>query len=88
MENEKDEGLVLGGNRKVDEKEEEKMEAVFQLIRRFQEARKRHGNESKRKTKVRKLNGEKASWLPSFEWEDFKYDIQFRRPPLIFPFFC
>ncbi|KDP28308.1 hypothetical protein JCGZ_14079 [Jatropha curcas] len=79
-----------------DEQEEQKVEEFFALIRSFQEARNRRKDQAlleekdrKKKTKLRKLNAEEqASWVPSFEWEDFNQEIQFRKSPLIYPRPC
>ncbi|WCJ22658.1 hypothetical protein M5689_004736 [Euphorbia peplus] len=77
-----------------DEVDEEKVEEFFALIKSFQEARNRRKDEvileeeerlMKRK-KVRRLNDEKPSWIPCFQWEDFTdHDIKFRTPPVILP---
>ncbi|XVF32951.1 hypothetical protein REPUB_Repub17cG0127100 [Reevesia pubescens] len=82
----------------VDEEQEDdqKMEQFFALIRNFQEARKRRKNEleqrddqeiskKKQNNKIRKLEDEQSSWVPTFEWADFTEEIEFRRPPIIFP---
>ncbi|XP_002515222.2 protein NIM1-INTERACTING 1 [Ricinus communis] len=94
MENGKitDEGSVCNAD-EDDEQEDQKVEEFFALIRRIREARNRRKDEvqeeEKRKNKIRRLNEEHPSWVPSFEWEDFTEEIQFRsRPPVIFPRPC
>ncbi|KAJ9171683.1 hypothetical protein P3X46_015012 [Hevea brasiliensis] len=86
MENEKV-GCVSNGEDA--EHEDQKVEEFFALIRRFQEARNRRKDQElvdkERKKKVRRLNEGQPSWVPSFEWEDFNEEIQFRKLPLIFP---
>ncbi|KAB2003233.1 hypothetical protein ERO13_D11G112050v2 [Gossypium hirsutum] len=96
MASEKENHVVNG----EDEEEEEKMEQFFALLRNFREARNRRKHEliqreqeeiskkkKKKKNKISKLgdDGEKSSWVPSFEWEDFTAEIEFRRPSIIFP---
>ncbi|TYJ09108.1 hypothetical protein E1A91_A11G118600v1 [Gossypium mustelinum] len=94
MASEKENHVVNG----EDEEEEEKMEQFFALLRNFREARNRRKHEliqreqeekskKKKKNKTSKLgdDGEKSSWVPSFEWEDFTAEIEFRRPSIIFP---
>ncbi|PPD69612.1 hypothetical protein GOBAR_DD33510 [Gossypium barbadense] len=40
----------------------------------------------KGENKVRRLNNnEQPSWVPSFEWADFNEEIEFRKPPIIYP---
>ncbi|MBA0589822.1 protein NIM1-INTERACTING 1 [Gossypium raimondii] len=96
MASEKENHVVNG----EDEEEEEKIEQFFALLRNFREARNRRKHEliqreqeeiskkkKKKKNKISKLgdDGEKSSWVPSFEWEDFTAEIEFRRPSIIFP---
>ncbi|KAK9265699.1 hypothetical protein L1049_004720 [Liquidambar formosana] len=76
-----------------DEQEEEKIEKFFALIKSFRDARNRRRSELKEleeeeKKKIRKLDGQRSSWVPSFKWEDFTQDVEFRRLPLIFPTPC
>ncbi|CAK7348489.1 unnamed protein product [Dovyalis caffra] len=92
MENEKVKGSVdnIG---ELDEQEDQKMEQFFALIRSFQDARNRRKDEMEEKQQKKKARGpndqeQQSSWVPSFEWEDFTKDIQFRNPPLIFPGPC
>lgn len=91
MEREKSKAYSNGED---EEQEDEKMEEFFALIRNFQEARDRRRNElkqketktEKRENKVRRLNNnEQPSWVPSFEWADFNGEIEFRKPPIIYP---
>lgn len=89
MENEKGGGSVYNGDE--EEQEDQKMEQFFALIKSFREARNRRKNEleeKEKKKKIRRSNEEQPSWVPSFEWEDFTEEIQFRRPPVIFPSPC
>ena len=81
-------------NGEDEEQEDQKMEQFFALIRNFQEARNRRKDElrqrdekikNKRQNKIRRLDDEQSSWIPTFEWEDFTEEIEFRRPPIIFP---
>ncbi|XVE73499.1 hypothetical protein DITRI_Ditri11bG0122900 [Diplodiscus trichospermus] len=84
-------------NGEDEEQEDQKMEQFFALIRNFQEARNRIKNElrqreeikkkkMKKQNKIRRLDHEEqSSWVPTFEWADFTEDIEFRRPPIIFP---
>ncbi|XP_044501903.1 protein NIM1-INTERACTING 1-like [Mangifera indica] len=86
------------GNAEDDLQEEEKIEMFFSLIRSFHEARNRrrenlNGLEEKgnKKKKIRRTDNrqeEQSSWIPSFEWQDFTEDIEFRRSPIIFPSPC
>ncbi|KAK5776304.1 hypothetical protein PVK06_044263 [Gossypium arboreum] len=93
MEREKSKAYVNGED---EEQEDEKMEEFFALIRNFQEARDKRRNELKQmetktktmkgENKVRRLNNnEQPSWVPSFEWADFNEEIEFRKPPIIYP---
>ncbi|XP_022759657.1 protein NIM1-INTERACTING 1-like [Durio zibethinus] len=77
-----------------EEQEDHKMEQFFALIRNFHEARNRRKDElrqrdhdvsTKKQNKIRRLNDEQSSWVPRFEWADFTEEIDFRRPPIIFP---
>ncbi|XP_044492598.1 protein NIM1-INTERACTING 1-like [Mangifera indica] len=95
MENEKAELRVCNAEDEL--QEEEKIEKFFSLIRSFQEARNRRReqlNESEEKAKKNKIrrvdNGheEQSSWVPSFEWQDFTEEIEFRRPPIVLPSPC
>ncbi|KAJ0052176.1 protein NIM1-INTERACTING 1 [Pistacia vera] len=95
MENEKAELRVC--NVEDELQEEEKIEKFFSLIRKFHEARNRRREElneleeTRKKDKIRRIdNGheEQSSWVPSFEWQDFTEEIEFRRPPIIFPSPC
>ncbi|CAK9145258.1 unnamed protein product [Ilex paraguariensis] len=79
------------------EPEEEKMEKFFALIKSFNDARNRRRNElmiinemekKKNKRKRPEVDLQQSSWVPSFKWEDFTEEIEFRRPPLIFPDPC
>lgn len=96
MGSEKENHVVNG----EDEAEEEQMEQFFALLRNFRAARNRRkhvltqieqeGISKKTKTKKNKISkrgddGEQSSWVPSFVWEDFTAEIEFRRPPIIFP---
>ncbi|KAH7578197.1 hypothetical protein ACOSP7_000599 [Xanthoceras sorbifolium] len=99
METEKlvDGGVCNGGedHHHKEDKEDEKMEKFFSLIRSFHEARNRRRQElndledKRKKNKIRRCNGadqqQSSSWVPSFEWQDFTEEIEFRRPPTIFP---
>ncbi|KAA8543006.1 hypothetical protein F0562_021499 [Nyssa sinensis] len=90
MENEWSERKALNGE--DDQPEEEKMEKFFALIRNFRDARNHRRSElnemERKKNKIRKLQSGQSSWLPSFEWEDFTEEIEFRKLPLIFPAPC
>lgn len=79
--------------------EEKKVEEFFRLIRRFQEARNRrreelnHEVEQKQSNKKKKKSRiseeeESSNWIPCFEWKDFTEEIEFRRPPTVFPAPC
>lgn len=78
------------------EEEEAKMEKFFALIRSFREARnyrrKELMNDSQvinNKKKMKRVGGDDhSSWVPKFEWEDFTKEVEFVRPPLIFPGPC
>lgn len=90
MENEKvDRASVYNAEDDVDDlQEDQKVEKFFALIRCFQEARNNRRKdqvleeEEKKKKKVRRLNDPQPSWVPSFEWEDFTEEIQFRKLPI------
>jgi hypothetical protein len=86
-----------------DEQEEEvKMEKFFALIRSFREARNYYRRkdlnelEKKRKSnkKMKMMGGgdhqqqQSSCWVPKFEKEDFTNEVEFRRPPLVFPAPC
>ncbi|KAJ8747182.1 hypothetical protein K2173_014497 [Erythroxylum novogranatense] len=97
MENdEKVKGRVCNEGLDVKEEEENrKMEEFFALIRGFQEARNRRKVEileererKKAKKTIRVDRGQSSSWVPSFVWEDFTAEIEFGKPPLIFPQPC
>ncbi|KAK8473695.1 hypothetical protein PHAVU_001G215800 [Phaseolus vulgaris] len=82
MENKKRKG-------KDEEKEEEtKMEEFYALLRRFRDARDRRRKELEeleKSEKKRKVATEQQSgWMPSFEWEDFTNEVEFRGQPLRF----
>uniref|UniRef100_A0A2P2PTY3 NPR1/NIM1-interacting protein 1 n=1 Tax=Rhizophora mucronata TaxID=61149 RepID=A0A2P2PTY3_RHIMU len=84
MENKKAEKSVSNGE------EEKRIEEFFSLIRKFHEARNRREREmmeekEKKKTKIRRLDEGKSSWVPSFTREDFAAEIESRKPPMIFP---
>ncbi|TXG63245.1 hypothetical protein EZV62_010239 [Acer yangbiense] len=82
--------------------EDEKMEKFFDLIRSFHEARNRRKQELNeledkrmKKNKIRRLSKDHedrkqqpSSWVPSFEWQDFTEEIEFRMPPTVFPSPC
>ena len=73
-----------------DEEEEKKIDQFFALIRSFREARDRRKGElnemeEKRRKKRKKIEDEQSTWVPTFRPEDFNEEIEFRRPPLIFP---
>ncbi|XP_022769782.1 protein NIM1-INTERACTING 1-like [Durio zibethinus] len=75
-----------------EDKEDQKMEQFYDLIRNFHEARNRRKNElrqreeiKKKQNKTRRLDDEQSSWVPTFELADFTEEIEFRRPPIIFP---
>ncbi|XWS76696.1 hypothetical protein CRYUN_Cryun01aG0199900 [Craigia yunnanensis] len=81
-------------NGEDEEQEDQKMEQFFALIRNFQEARNKRKNElrqreekinNKKQNKIRRLDDEQSSWVPTFEWSDFTQEIEFRRPSIIFP---
>ncbi|OMO64071.1 hypothetical protein CCACVL1_22076 [Corchorus capsularis] len=80
------------------EQEDQKMEQFFALIRNFQEARNKRKHElrqkeekaeiKKKQNKMKRADvdhDEQSSWVPTFEWTDFTEEIEFRRPPIIFP---
>ncbi|WVZ06153.1 hypothetical protein V8G54_019499 [Vigna mungo] len=74
---------------KDEEKEEMmKMEEFYALLRRFRDARDRRRKEleelekSEKKRKV--PTEEQSGWVPSFEWEDFTNEVEFRGQPLRF----
>ncbi|KAL6339750.1 hypothetical protein AAG906_034836 [Vitis piasezkii] len=78
------------GSKGEDEEEEEKIEQFFALIRSFRDAQNRRMSElnemeERRKKKKRKMDEEPSTWVPAFRFEDFNEEIEFRRPPLIFP---
>jgi len=83
MENKKRKG-------KDEEKEEEemKMDEFYALLRRFRDARDRRRKELEeleKSEKKRKVATEQHSgWVPSFEWEDFANEVEFRGQPLRF----
>lgn len=81
---------TTGERERGEEGDEEKMEKFYALIRKFREAREKRREELREseKKKMRRLNGEQSTWIPSFRWEDFAQEIEFRRPPLIFPSPC
>ncbi|XVE77509.1 hypothetical protein DITRI_Ditri13aG0068500 [Diplodiscus trichospermus] len=83
-------------NGEDEEQDDEKIEKFFALVRNFQEERNRRKDElrlrggeesvkNKRQSKIRRLDDEQSSWVPTFEWSDFTEEIEFRRPPIIFP---
>ncbi|XP_022728151.1 protein NIM1-INTERACTING 1-like [Durio zibethinus] len=89
-----DEKRVHVYNGEDKEQEDQKMEQFFALIRNFQEARNRRKDAlgqreekitNRKLNKIRRLDDEHSSWVPTFEWADFTKDIEFRRPPIIFP---
>ncbi|XVF22028.1 hypothetical protein REPUB_Repub12eG0139100 [Reevesia pubescens] len=96
MATEKTSHVCINGEDVEDQQEEKKMEQFFALIRNFQEARNRRKNElrqreeiTKKQKKMRRLDDdEQSSWVPTFEWADFTQEIEFRRPPIIFPSPC
>lgn len=59
------------------EDEEEQMEKFFGLLRSIKATRDCWRNEESKK-KVKKVKEEKAVWTPSFEWEDFNCEIEFK----------
>ncbi|KAK2970252.1 hypothetical protein RJ640_021688 [Escallonia rubra] len=95
--------LTGRGEENGDQKEEEKMEKFFELIRSYREARNRRIKElmndelekkKQRAIKKRKSDGcgggrgdaqQCASWVPSFEWEDFAKEAELGKRPVIFP---
>ncbi|KAJ4727867.1 protein NIM1-INTERACTING 1-like [Melia azedarach] len=82
-------------NGEDDQQEEEKMERFLALIRNFQEARNRRTEELKemelgkgKMNKMRRIDHveeSSKSWVPKFELQDFTEEIEFRKPPVIFP---
>ena len=81
-------------NGEYEEQEDQKMEQFFALIRNFQEACNKRKNElrqreeklkNKKQNKIRRLDDEQSSWVPTFEWIDFTEEIEFRKPPIVFP---
>ncbi|KAK7269575.1 hypothetical protein RIF29_22307 [Crotalaria pallida] len=90
MENKKKEAATHDGDHEIED--ETKMEMFYSLLRSFRDARDRRRREllqqelekndeeskSRKKMKTKKAEA-------SFEWEDFTSEIQFRKPPLIFP---
>lgn len=82
----------MGGDRKrrasfvstslpYDDDEEEKMEEFFALIRSIRatkEGMRKEANESKEKK--REEDNRKAVWTPTFEWEDFMQEMEFKSP--------
>ena len=75
--------------------EEMKMDKFYSLLRSFREARDRRRKEleeldqkmirssesNNKKSKITETN----IWVPSFESGDFTTEVEFRKPPLIFP---
>ncbi|QCD98315.1 NIM1-interacting protein 1/3 [Vigna unguiculata] len=66
-----------------------KMEEFYALLRRFRDARDRRRKEleeiekSEKKKKV--ATEQHSGWVPSFEWEDFTNEVEFRgQQPLHF----
>ena len=74
-----------------DPEEEMKIEKFYSLLRSFRDTRNRRRkelddlerNDSNKKKKMKRIKEETSSWVPSFEWEDFTTEIEFRRPPLV-----
>ncbi|CAJ1874138.1 unnamed protein product [Sphenostylis stenocarpa] len=70
------------------EEEEMKMEMFYALLRRFRDARDRRRKELEeleKSEKRRKVGTEQhCGWVPSFEWEDFTNEVEFRGQPLCF----
>ncbi|KAJ4955791.1 hypothetical protein NE237_012574 [Protea cynaroides] len=76
-----------------EEGEDEKIERFFALIKSFRDARdgvrKREPNNIEpnniepKTTSHQKKDSGKSAWVPSFQWEDFAEQIEFRKPPLI-----
>ncbi|KAK9161805.1 hypothetical protein Syun_008146 [Stephania yunnanensis] len=69
-----------------DEVEDEKVEKFFGLIKGFRDARERLRLEvieeanmvqSRKKNKMKGIQGGRAAWVPSFKWEDFTEKIEF-----------
>ena len=92
MENDKS---FRNGEDKQEEEEEAKMEKFFALIRSFREARNYRRKELMNDSQVmnnskrmKRVGGDHSSWVPKFEWEDFTKEVEFVRPPLIFPSPC
>ncbi|KAB1202654.1 Protein NIM1-INTERACTING 1 [Morella rubra] len=94
-----DESSLRNGEDKHEDDEEDqvKMEKFYALIRSFREARnyykRKELNELEKKNKNKKMkrvggDEQPSSWVPKFEREDFTEDVEFRRPPLIFPSPC
>ncbi|KAK7278144.1 hypothetical protein RJT34_23170 [Clitoria ternatea] len=89
MENKKRE--VGTGNNEVED--EMKMEKFYSLLRGFRDARDRRRrelielekNESNKKKKMKGVTTMKGNAEVSFEWQDFTTEIQFRKPPSVFP---
>ena len=75
------------------EEEERKMERFYSLLRSFHNARNRRRKDlddlEKNDTKSKKMKTmtkqEASTWVPSFEWEDFTTEIEFRKPSLVVP---
>ncbi|RDY08661.1 hypothetical protein CR513_07084, partial [Mucuna pruriens] len=73
-----------------EEKEEMKMDKFYALLRKFRDARDRRRKEleelEKSEKKKRKVGTHTQTqqqthvWVPSFEWEDFTNEVQFRPP--------
>jgi hypothetical protein len=98
---ENDKSVRVGGDEE-EEEEEVKMEKFFALIRSFREARNYYRRKEMNELEKKKRSNKKmkmmcggddplpksSCWVPKFEQEDFTREIEFGRPPLVFPSPC
>ena len=96
---ENDKSVRVGGDE--EEEDEVKMEKFFALIRSFREARNYYKRKEMNELEKKKRSNKKmkmmcggadmqkpSSWVPKFKPEDFTGEVEFRRPPLVFPSPC
>ncbi|XP_059440065.1 protein NIM1-INTERACTING 1-like [Corylus avellana] len=96
---ENDKSVRVGGDE--EDEEEAKMEKFFALIRSFREARNYYKRKEMNELEKKKRSNKKmkmmcsgddlqksSCWVPKFEQEDFTREVEFRRPPLVFPSPC
>ena len=87
-------GVTCGHDGDEDLEDEMKMEKFYSLLRSFRDARDQRRRElqelEKHESSVKKMKTNnntvvKPKAEPSFEWQDFTTEIEFRKPPLVFP---